>query len=211
MALMTPEVNGARQELPCLESPEINGARQEVAAVEKYVDSAWQEIWSAMKWMQELENTLKVAGTGYGGSSAHDYEVWYVGGTDENDGGYVTYYLEGDFTDPTLSFEYDGYYNYMTDTADRYVSAGSISRYLRTKSGTESYTEIISSVNTSDTGSQAYSSQINGEYDRVGIKLDFSSWSGGNNAEYLDYFIEFWNLRIDGKECLPSEECVINR
>lgn len=49
MAFMTPEVNGARQELPCLESPEINGARQEVAAVEKYVDGAWQEVWSAAK------------------------------------------------------------------------------------------------------------------------------------------------------------------
>lgn len=47
MAFMTPEVNGARQELPCLESPEINGARQEVAAVEKYVDGVWKEVWSA--------------------------------------------------------------------------------------------------------------------------------------------------------------------
>lgn len=46
MALKTPEVNGARQELPCLESPEVNGARQEVAAVEKYVNGAWQEAWS---------------------------------------------------------------------------------------------------------------------------------------------------------------------
>lgn len=43
--LKTPEVNGARQDLPCLESPEVNGARQAVAAVEKYVDGAWQTVW----------------------------------------------------------------------------------------------------------------------------------------------------------------------
>lgn len=45
MGLKTPEINGARQELPCLESPEVNGARQAIAAVNKYVDGAWQKIW----------------------------------------------------------------------------------------------------------------------------------------------------------------------
>ena len=45
MGLKTPEINGARQELPCLESPEINGARQSIVAVEKYVDGAWQVVW----------------------------------------------------------------------------------------------------------------------------------------------------------------------
>lgn len=45
--LKTPEINGARQELPCLDSPEIDGARQEVESVEKCVDGAWQEVWSS--------------------------------------------------------------------------------------------------------------------------------------------------------------------
>lgn len=45
MGLKTPVINGARQELPCLESPEVNGARQAISAVNKYVDGAWQKIW----------------------------------------------------------------------------------------------------------------------------------------------------------------------
>lgn len=51
MALKTPEINGARQELPCMESPEVNGARQEIAAVNKYVDGAWVKIWPAEEYI----------------------------------------------------------------------------------------------------------------------------------------------------------------
>jgi len=164
-----------------------------------------------MKWMKELANTLTVAEAAYGFSSSHDYQLWSVSG-DENDGGVVTYYLEGDFTNPTFSFEYDGWYNYETASgSDRYVSAGKIDRYLRTKSGTESYYEIVSSVNTVDTDTQSYSSQIQGEYDRVGIRIDLASWSGADSGKYLFYDISFWNLRIDGKECLPSADCIIDR
>lgn len=47
MGLKTPEINGARQDLPHLESPEVNGARQPIAGVKKYVDGAWQEIWNS--------------------------------------------------------------------------------------------------------------------------------------------------------------------
>lgn len=50
MGLKTPVINGARQELPCMESPEVNGARQDVAAVEKFVSGAWQEIWTNAKY-----------------------------------------------------------------------------------------------------------------------------------------------------------------
>lgn len=45
MSLKTPEINGARQELPCLESPEVNGARQSGVTVRKYVDGAWEIIY----------------------------------------------------------------------------------------------------------------------------------------------------------------------
>ena len=64
MGLKTPEVNGARQELPCLESPEVNGARQAVAAVEKYVDGAWQTIWQNIQpvniYTTDFDGTVNV-------------------------------------------------------------------------------------------------------------------------------------------------------
>lgn len=49
MGLKTPEINGARQDLPCLESPEVDGARQAIESVKKYVDGAWQEIWCSWR------------------------------------------------------------------------------------------------------------------------------------------------------------------
>ena len=209
--MFTKRVNGAEEELEVVARREA-GAEIEAEAVYARKNGAEEEVWSAMKWMKELANTLTVAEAAYGFSSSHDYQSWTVSGFDKNDGGYVTYYLEGDFTDPTFSFEYDGWYNYETASgSDRYVSAGKIERYLRTKTGTESYYEIVSSVNTVDTDTQSYSSQIQGEYDRVGIRIDLASWSGADNGTYLFYDISFWNLRIDGKECLPSADCIIDR
>lgn len=205
--MLTAYKNGAEQEAETV-TRYANGAEQEAEGVYTVKNGAEEEVWSAIKWLKELNNTLTVAECNYFGGS-NGYRGWDVGGADENDGGYVTYYLEGDFTNPTLSFEYEGWYNYeSTSGEDRYASAGSIERYLRTKSGSESYYEIVSSVDTSDTDSQSFSTQLQGEYDRVGIRIDLSSWSGGNSGKYLTYFIDFWNLRIDGKECLPSAECV---
>lgn len=209
--MLTAYKSGAEQEAEIV-TRYANGAEQEAEGVYAYKNGAEEEVWSAIKWMKQLGNTLKVAEADYAHASWHDYEIWSVFGMDKNDGGTVTYYLEGDFTNPTLSFEYDGFYNYMTSSGtDRYVSAGTIERYLRTKDGTESYYTIASSVNTVETDSQSYSSQLQGEFDRVGIRIDLASWSGGDSGSYLSYFIDFWNFRIDGKECLPSADCVIER
>lgn len=206
--MFTTYKNGAEQEAEIVTRYEL-GAEVEAEGVYTVKNGAEEEVWSAIKWMKELNNTLTVAETQYAHSTQHDYKAWSVAGWDESDGGTVTYYLEGDFTNPTLSFEYEGWCNYeSTSGADRYASAGKIERYLRTKSGSESYYTIVSSVNTVDTDSQSYSTQLQGEYDRVGIRIDLASWSGTGSGRYLDYFIDFWNLRIDGKECLPSADCV---
>lgn len=65
MGLKTPEINGARQDLPCLESPEVDGARQPVAAVKKYVDGAWTDIWTSFPSNYII----------YGGKLAEGYSV----------------------------------------------------------------------------------------------------------------------------------------
>jgi len=67
MGLKTPVINGARQELPCLESPEVNGARQAISAVNKYVDGAWQKIWP-------LKNAMVFSSVISTGSVLPEYE-----------------------------------------------------------------------------------------------------------------------------------------
>lgn len=209
--MFTTYKSGAEQEAEIVTRYEA-GAEVEAEGVYTVKNGAEEEVWSAIKWMKELNNTLKVAETGYGYASWHDCTLWFVSGFDKNDGGTVTYYLEGDFTNPTLSFEYDGFYNYTTSSGtDRFASAGKIERYTRTKDGTESYYTIIPSVDTSENDADPFSQQLQGEYDRIGIRIDLASWSGGDSGDYLSYDISFWNFRIDGKECLPSADCVIKR
>lgn len=207
--MFTTYKNGAEQEAEIVTRYEA-GAEVEAEGVYTVKNGAEEEVWSAMKWLKMLSNTLKTAEAGYAKASWHDYPIWSVYGFDKDDGGTVTYYLEGDFNRPTMSFEYDGWYNYITSSGtDRYASAGKIESYKRTKSGVETYTTIISSINTSTSDSQTCNLILDGELDRVGIRIDLASWSA--SGSYLNYNIDFWNFTIDGKQCLPSADCVIKR
>ena len=209
--MLTTYKNGAEQDAEIVKRY-ANGAEQDAEGVYTVKNGAEENVWSSIKYMKELSNTLKTAYAMYATASWHDYRIWSVGGRNKNDGGTVTYYLEGDFTDPTISFIYDGWYNYMTTSgSDRYASAGSIDMYYRTTAGTEQYLGGVSSVNTSSSEEQTYSMQLFGNYNRIGYRIDLASWSGGDSGSYLDYFIDIWNFRIDGKECIPSADCVIDR
>ena len=201
--LLTPEVNGASQELPSMETPEINGARQEVAAVEKYIDGAWQEVWSATKYMEELDRTIR---SGSAGATGSETVIWYVT-TEEHVGGHVTYFLEGDFENPAVQFDWSGGYTRDTETNTYYDSAGSIDVYLRSATSVESYTAAVSHVGDS-TGNQSgtYSNTYNGSYDRIGLRIDLSKWSA-TNYTYLDYWIDISNILLGGKKAIPAASC----
>lgn len=206
--LMTPEVNGARQELPYLESPEINGARQSVAVVKKYVDGAWQVVWEDIKKMIELSNTLPsgaIVGAVSGGSTSdrEGWGIWYFDGGNTG-GGSVTYFLEGDFSNPTISFDYDGYFSYIPSGSMVYSTVGKLEVYTRTKSGTENYTTADSAVKVTD-GTESYSNTLSGTFDRVGFRFTFQNWGSGTDDMMPQYLFNIWNILIDGSECIPTE------
>lgn len=209
MGLKTPEVNGARQDLPCLESPEIDGARQEVAAVEKYVDGAWQEVWCAVKQMLELANTLPsgvIAGKVTGAASDREgWAIWFFDG--DTGGGSVTYYLDGEFNNPTISFDYDGFFSFIPSSDRTYTTVGKIDLYTRGTDGTEKYTAAVGSICVQE-GTESYSTEINGTFDRVGFRFTFQNWQVSADKE-PQYMFNIWNILIDGKESIPAEECVI--
>lgn len=204
--MLNKPVNSAWEEIDTINKP-VNGAWQECEEVCKPVSNAWQVIWTRIKWMKQLATTFKYAEAGYAGSSG-DNRGWSIY-CDRNDGGYVTYYLEGDFSKPTISFQYEGWCNYETTSgADKYASAGSIELYTRTKSGTEQYTTVDSSVNTSNSDKLSYRTTLTSDYDRIGYKIDLNAWSGADSGSYCDYDIIIWNFHIGTKECLPSEDCI---
>lgn len=205
MAFMTPEVNGARQELPCLESPEINGARQEVAVVEKYVDGVWQEVWSAGYKLTVFEETNIVSGV------YHNITDGFVTlQAVEHTGDiicYLTVVVEGDFINPTLNFDYYGGCSYLYNNNIKYTGSGKISTVTRAV-GSESLNYNIITTVDGDTsiGTQtdleegSYSITLNGSYDLIGIQLQLNGFSN-TQLTIIDHVIQVGNIYIDGKQC----------
>lgn len=206
MALRT-YVKEAWEDIADLQNPNVNGARETADVARIYQNNAWEDVWTSIRWMSQLESTFSVAEAGYSQSSSHDYTIWNVT-SDYNDGGYATYYLEGDFSNPAVSFDWYGFFYYaVSDGSVHYAPAGSISLYTRTTGGTESYPSAVSNVG-SDTDSDegSFSTTLNGNFDRIGFRIKLRDWGAADPF----YYISVWNFLIDGDECLPSEDCCFN-
>lgn len=188
MGLKTPVVNGARQDLPCLDSPEVNGARQSVAAVKKYVDGAWKEIWANTKGLPLLTRTTS---TGCHFANEGDWDnfswLWAV-----DDSGYIILAVDGEFTDPEISFIFSGGVNYTaSDGTNRTAPAATIYTYGVKSDGTveETNGQTVGSSSgfTDDT---AVKFKLSGKYTRIGLKVKFNNWSispdpTGNPCPYI--------------------------
>lgn len=184
-----------------------SGAWQDCDSVKKYQDGAWVEIWTAVQFMKQLANTTTADSIGYVTTSSRKNQGWSIFAS-TNQSGYVTYYLEGEFTNPTISCDYDGvYYGTLSSGSQKYASAGTLSLYTRTTSGTASYTTISSTLgNSSGDTEGTYSTTLSGSYDRIGYRGKLSNW---NLNTPIMYWIDIWDFMIDGKLCLPGEDCIV--
>jgi len=213
MALMTPEVNGARQELPCLDSPEVNGARQEVASVKKYIDGAWREVWSAVKEMIFKSNTITKNTWGRATEDNLGYSLFKFMDASVDDGsvsgsGTITFYLEGDWTNPTISLIGEGgLIRSNSDYSTWYrAPAGDIQIYSRTTSGVEKTTTVIDNIGSAmsttdgyiDTEVIEYSGTLNGTFDRLGISLYITGYSSNYYSCSMDLIVK--DVLFDGKK-----------
>lgn len=171
---------------------------------------SWIEIWTAVKWMSQMNNTLKsgtIAGTISDTGHGKGWAIWYFNGGD-NDGGSVTYYLDGNFVNPIISFDYDGWFGYTPGDTYTQTTVGRLDLYTRSTSGAEDYTSALSSIKVVD-GTENYSTTLNGTFNRVGYKFTFQNWGSGTDAYSPQYLFNMYNLLIDGKECRPSEDCAM--
>lgn len=216
MAFMTPEVNGARQELPCLESPEINGARQEVAAVEKYVDGAWQEVWSNKKRMLELIRSAYYSTVGAVYDSSKEIGFSLVCTQKHDTVEKFACYAEGEFVNPTIQFEYTGGLSYLNTNNNQimYEANGSMRIYTRTVNGEESYTSYLetadgnTSVGSKDgMESGTYSTTLNGTFDRIGIEISLLIASATYYSDLLGV-MQITDLYIGGESYLLDKSCI---
>lgn len=199
--MFTKYKNGAEVEIEEVNRFE-SGAEVEADGVYRVKNGAEEQVWSAVIDMKELENTTTVfsSSPSVGGDGK---EYWSIFATTHG-GGYITYYIEGDFTNPTISFDWDGvYWGTQASGAQQYASAGSIDIYLGGEA--DQYVAGVSGLGNiygSDYGSYEY--QAVGHYTRIGFRVKVTNW--GLNDPCM-YWINVSNILINGEECFPGEDC----
>lgn len=170
----------------------------EADTAKRYKNSAWEEVWANTKLL-EFTHTMSVACMIANDKWDDDIYMWA-----EDDGGYMLFYIEGNFVNPTISFVYEGgLMRILANGNAQYLEAATISTYTTTSSGS------ISEGNTVKVGSSSgftdptqASFTLNGTFTKVGIKVKFHNWnispdSTGfpvNYTAYLSYIL------IDGQK-----------
>lgn len=189
-------VNSAFEDV---ESPKKweNSAWEECEFAKKWVDSAWEEIWSCIKFL-ELESNGVNAGllTLSDDKLELDFNRWMGYDSDfgygyygtQSKGGTILLCLDGEWTNPTISFDWVGAFTFSTDEAGtdwRKASAGEISIYTVDASGAENTIIAVDDVGETWYGSTSpsddsgsYEVTLSGTYNRLGLSIKVSSYSG---------------------------------
>lgn len=192
--LMTPEVNGARQELPCLDSPEVNGARQEVASVKKYVNGAWQEIWANQKPLSIVEFT-----DDYSTLSLSPEETQLSWNTDAQGAKKLRVYTAEDtYTNPVISFSYYGSRIYWTSGSaqGKYATAGGLSVVGIQNGSVTTLKSITLGSSSGETSDYLEDFILSGTFSQIGFYI---TTNGGTSAEEVITEINIYDVVIDGK------------
>lgn len=207
MGLEKPK-DGAYQALEGVEKP-INGAYEMCEAVCKPVNGAWEEIWNAVKILIESSNTIT---KGYLSIQEEGKKFYYSKSDDISGTGTITFYVEGDWIDPVISFDYKGYM-YRTNAQESTwytASAGAISLYSRTTDGKETTKEVVSKVGQTESGSLdisdgypeegSYSGTLDGSFNRIGISIEINGYTSATGYYNACVDMKVFNMLIDTTE-----------
>lgn len=180
-----------------------DGAYQEPEAVKKKPDTAWieaefarrkidgafQDVWTNALKLALIANTI-TTGSGSGG----DFENGFKWLTEHNDGGSVTYAVEGDFNNPTISFMYEIWCN----TSGTIAPGGDVYAYGVKSDGTVDENVIVSSAKT-ETLTQATYTFTGGSYKKIGFRYRSANWG---TADVTAMWANICQVTIDGKKCV---------
>ena len=122
--------------------------------------------------------------------------------------GEIVMYLEGEWTNPTISFDWEGggYRSNASMSTWYTMKVGNIALYYRKTDGTEGTTTVVANMGRSTSGDDSldtsnekgsYSGTLSGTYDRLGISIEptgYSSATGYYNAE-MDIYVR--NLKFN--------------
>ena len=183
--------------------PAVNGVRPEAQAVRIHNGSAWVDVWTSLRLMTLLSNNI-TKGTLYVQTNGEmQYAKTMASGTGTmTGGGTMVFYLDGEWTNPTVTFDYEGGLLYEVSSGSyATTSAGSISLYHRIKGATTAgTTTVLSSLGVEYQGDNfnfemgSASKTLSGTYDRLGISIFIKSFSTYYN--YATMSVRVRNLKF---------------
>ena len=185
--------------------PAVNGVRSEAQAVRIHNGSAWVDVWSAVKFMSLISNTVTKGMLAINSEIAMQFGKSMASGTGTmTGGGTLVFCAEGEWVNPTITFDYDGSFMYESSANTYYsTTAGSISLYHRIKGATSAgTTQVLSKigkegVNNFDVDAGTVSKTLSGTYDRLGISVTIPSYNG--NYSFASLILNVSNVAVGGK------------
>ena len=217
MGLMTPEVDGARQELPYLDSPEVDGARQPIASVKKYVDGAWVEIYpnkpDIILLPVDAEDTTNTNGDII---VSEDYKTVTVSRYEDTPDQYgslstksrITFRIDGEWSNPTVSLDwwggcgwwYSEEYALFFAWYAGLIQVSAISTDGSTKTRQVSKTGLSENNSTGDYQTSGnVSESFDGDIKTIIVRIILEDYSGADPAVGGMQEITITNVQIDGE------------
>ena len=180
--------------------PAVNGVRSEAQAVRIYNGTSWVDAWTNIKIMTLLSNSITGGFSDLTTDKRRLALYQYQNGIAR--GGTVIVYLDGLWTNPTITFDWTGGTTYTISGTLYSVPAGNISLYHRTKgSSSAGTTTAVSSVGDAATGSNgtksgSYSKTLSGTYDRIGLSIYLSSYAGTFDNPFMQLVVNNFNIGV---------------
>lgn len=204
--------DGAHMEPENTVGKHIDGAWEDCEAAKRVKDGAWAEVWANIKWLTKLSNniTAGMCTVSEGGLEIEFFKFMDAanGYGTISGGGTMVLYLDGEWTNPTISFDFEGGFTSRAEqgTGDwRMASAGAISLYSRTTGGAVATKEVVTRVGATQSNPSyvapeegSYEGVLEGTFNRLGLSIYVSGFSG--NFYNADLTLIVKNLRINGRK-----------
>ncbi len=176
------------KEIKTVMCPAVNGVRKEAQAVRIHNGTTWVDVWSNIKIMTVLSNNIT---KGWGAVSEDTRTIGLFKFMDSgvgsiSGGGTIVLYLDGEWVNPTITFDYSGGFSYFAGGNWIMIAAGGVSIYHRVKGATAAGTTVAkerigqtqTDANGVDEEVGTYTGTLTGTYDRLGLSITLNSFSG---------------------------------
>jgi hypothetical protein len=174
----------------------------------KPVNGAWQEVWSNVKLMKLLGESLTNVHVSSPTAWGEKTNIQTM-----HDNGQIIYTASVSCNNPTISFDYWGYVYYYAkrDGYDRFLPVGSLYAYGIKSDGKSEQVLLHENINTYGIASNEMLSKsytfTNGDYQQIGFKVQFinqEEYLTADNATDIIYHFAIKNFKIDNQKYITD-------